>query len=109
MVLKLQTLLWASSLVCMTVQVDVARADNRCDATTTASIHHTQSLVDSIRVDKPGLARVYAADGSEFTAGQALWMKGQMREIEQACANSDQAVAAQRLAAIQDLLTAHSR
>jgi drug/metabolite transporter superfamily protein YnfA len=93
----------------VTVGADMARADERCDSMMAASIHDARFLVDSIRVDKPGLARVYAADGSEFTAGQALWMKGQMREIERACANGDQAGAAQRLAAIQALVTAHSR
>jgi hypothetical protein len=93
----------------MTARADIARADDRCDSTTAASIHSTQLLVDSIRVDKPGLARVYASDGSEFTAGQALWMKGQMRQIEVACANSDQVGAARRLAAIQGLVMAHSR
>jgi len=86
-----------------------ARADNDCDLGMSGSIHRTQLLVESIRVDKPGLARVYASDGAEFTAGQALWMKGQLLEIEQACASGDRAGAAQRLAAIQALVTAHSR
>lgn len=75
----------------------------------TASIHRTQLLVGSIRVDKPGLARVYAADGSEFTGGQALWMQGQMLRIEKACAGGDPGSADERLAQVQALIAAHTR
>ena len=103
---KLPILLYAALLACVTAQAD---ADTRCDSTMATSIHAAQLIVDSIRVDKPGLARVYAADGSEFTAGQALWMKGQMTDIEKACANGNQSSAAERLTAIQDVVAAHRR
>jgi hypothetical protein len=101
---KFQILMYAALLSCLT-----ARADIRCDSSMTASIHFTQLLVGSIRVDKPGLARVYAADGSEFTGGQALWMQGQMLSIEKACAGGDPGSAAERLAQVQALIAAHTR
>jgi len=68
-----------------------------------------QRLADSLRPDKPGLARVYAYDGTEFSAGQALWLKGQLREVEAACARRDEAAAAQRLEAVQQLIQARRR
>ena len=104
---KLQNFLYAASFAAITAGAAIARADSPCDSTMNARVRQTQLLVDSIRVDKPGLARVYASDGSEFTAGQALWMKGQMRQIEEACAAGDPTSAVHRLTAIQNLLTAH--
>jgi hypothetical protein len=106
---KLQILLYAALLASLTTRADIARADNRCDATTSAAIQRILPLVDSIRIDKPGLARVYAVDGTEFTAGEGRWMKAQVLEIEKACVSGDQANAALRLAAIQSLVTAHTR
>jgi hypothetical protein len=106
---RLRISLYAALLLSVMTRADIARADSHCDPTTAASIHQMQFLVDSIRIDKPGAARVYTADHSEFTAGQALWMKGQMLEIERACATGDQADATRRLAAIQALVTTHSR
>jgi hypothetical protein len=38
-----------------------------------------------VRPEKPGQARVYASDGSEFTAGQSQWMHGQVNRIGRAC------------------------
>ena len=79
-----------------------------CDAALTASLDQAQRLADSLRLDKPALARVFAADGSEFTAAQALWLKGQLREVRRACALSQQPSAAARLATVQDLIKAHA-
>ena len=72
-------------------------------------LHTVQRIVDSLRPDKPGQARVYAYDGTEFTAGQALWSKGQFREVEAACARRDDAAAAQRLEGVKQLIQAHRR
>jgi hypothetical protein len=69
-------------------------------------------LVDSLRPDKSGQARMFAADGSEFTAGQALWMQGQLRRVASLCATrraEDQAEAARILAEVSDLLRSHRR
>lgn len=84
-------------------------ANTPCDRATTSNFQALQRLAGSIRVDKPGLARVYALDGTEFTAGQALWMKGQLREVEAACTRGDRADAAQRLDGVQELIRARSR
>jgi hypothetical protein len=53
--------------------------------------------------------RVSASDGSEFTAGQALWMKGQLRSVLQACVQGDEVSAASSLHGVTDLLNAHHR
>jgi hypothetical protein len=79
-----------------------------CDAALTASLDQAQRLADSLRVDKPSLARVFAADGSEFTAGQALWLKGQLREVRRACALSQQPSATARLGPVQELIKARA-
>ena len=79
-----------------------ARADVGCDLR--VRLTALERFADSIRVDKPGLARVYSEDGTEFTAGQALWMKGQLRGVEAACAHGDTADAVRRLAAVNQLL-----
>jgi len=66
-------------------------------------------IVDSLRPDKPGQMRVFASDGSEFTAGQALWMKGQLRSVLQACVQGDESSAASSLHGVTDLLHTHHR
>jgi hypothetical protein len=86
-----------------------AYAGSGCDPALTAALHDCVRIVDSLRVDKAGQARVFASDGSEFTAGQALWMKGQLRAVDRACAEGDQAEAARRLAGVQELLKEHHR
>jgi hypothetical protein len=52
---------------------------------------------------------VFASDGSEFTAGQALWMKGQLRSVLQACVQGDEVSAASSLQGVTDLLRTHHR
>ena len=91
-------------LVCPT-----AHAHGGCDPGLSAELATLQRFAHSVPVDKPGLARVYAADGTEFTAGQALWMKGQVREVEAACARGDRADAAQRLDAVSALVQERHR
>jgi hypothetical protein len=69
-------------------------------------------LVDSLRPDKGGQARVFAADGSEFTAGQALWMRGQLRKVARLCASGrpdDRQEAARILSEVSELLQSHHR
>lgn len=69
-------------------------------------------LVDSLRPDKGGQQRVFAADGSEFTAGQALWMRGQLRKVARLCASGrpdDRQEAARILSEVSELLQSHHR
>jgi hypothetical protein len=86
-----------------------ARAGGGCDVSTITRLTALQHLADSVRVDKPGLARVYAEDGTEFTASQAWWIKGQLRAAEAACARGDSADAAHRLDTVGQFMHARSR
>jgi hypothetical protein len=79
-----------------------------CDAAFSRSLEPQQRLSDSLRIDKPGLARVFAADGSEFTAGQALWLKGRLRALQAACARGSPIDAAAALGAVRDLIAEHA-
>jgi hypothetical protein len=80
-----------------------------CDEKLTNTLNECQRLVGSLRADKAGQMRVFASDGSEFTAGQAQWMKSQLRLVAKACADGDVADAARRLADVQELLQEHHR
>jgi len=95
------------SFVAASLVTSWVHADAGCDQNFTAVYHESLRIVDSIRADKPGLARVYAVDGSEYTAGQASWMKGQMRLVNKACARGDQTGATRILSGVQQLLKAH--
>jgi hypothetical protein len=78
-----------------------------CSTTFTGQFAGAERIVDSLRPDKPGQMRVFASDGSEFTAGQALWMKGQLRSVLQACVQGDEVSAASSLHGVTDLLHTH--
>ena len=83
-----------------------------CDATATEQYRHAEGIVDSLRPEKPGQMRVFAADGSEFNAGQASWMKARLRKYARLCAHGspqDLAEASRILAEVQDLLKSHQR
>jgi hypothetical protein len=84
-------------------------ASEGCDAAFTKTFHDCVRIVDSLRPEKTGQMRVFAADGSEFNAGQAQWMKARLHEVEIACARGDQAEAAKILADVQKLLESHRR
>ena len=83
-----------------------------CDASIMQEYRECARVVDTLRPEKSGQARVFASDGSEFTAGQALWMRGQLRKVEKLCADGSPAAqtqAANTLAAVQELLRSHQR
>jgi hypothetical protein len=80
-----------------------------CDDGLTASLRESARIVNSLHPDKAGQARVFASDGSEFTAGQAQWMKGQLRLITRACADGNTADASRRLSEVRKLLIKHRR
>jgi hypothetical protein len=102
-------LLVLSSMVLMFGSTAYAASTVRCDEKLTNALHECQRIVDSLRADKAGQMRVFASDGSEFTAGQAQWMKGQLRLIAKACADGDATDAARRLSDVQELLKEHHR
>jgi hypothetical protein len=99
-------LLVAGSLMASSVY---AANSATCDSNLTNSLRECERIVGSLRPDKAGQMRVFASDGTEYTAGQAQWMKGQLRLIAQACASGDSVDAARRLADVQELLNEHHR
>jgi Ni/Co efflux regulator RcnB len=80
-----------------------------CDTRLSVSLQQAQHVVGSLHADKPSQMRVFAIDGSEFTAGQGQWMKGQLQRVSQACAEGDAADAGARLGAVQQLLSERRR
>jgi hypothetical protein len=86
-----------------------AHAQSDCAGPLMREFHEGERIVDSLRPDKPGQVRVYAIDGSQFTAGQSQWMRGQINEVGRACARGDSAAASRLLAGVQQLIEAHSR
>ncbi len=101
--------LLVSAAVCLSAAAHAG--DGACD-TTQQKYRDCVRLVDSLRPDKAGQMRVFAADGSEFNAGQVLWMKGQLRKFDRLCSHrnpGDEAEAARVLAGVQELLESHRR
>lgn len=84
-------------------------AGTACDDKLAASLHACEQIIGSLRPDKAGQMRVFAPDGSEFTASQAQWMKAQLQLIARACADGNSADASRRLAEVQELLNEHHR
>ncbi len=78
-----------------------------CNPSLSEQIVGAERIIDSLRPDKAGQMRVFAADGSEYTAGQALWMKGQLRDIMRACESGDETSATAALRKVQDVLSEH--
>ena len=92
--------------------VGAAYAGSPCDSASGQEYRECVRLVDSLRPDKAGQARVFAVDGSEFTAGQAQWMRGQLRKVERLCASAapaDQAEAERLLAEVRELIVSRHR
>jgi hypothetical protein len=101
------TLISAVASFCLMATSTVVHAG--CNPVLTEQLVRAERIVDSLRPDKAGQMRVFAVDGSVFTAAEALWMRGQMRAVLRACAQGDDASAASILRGITDLLDAHRR
>jgi hypothetical protein len=84
-----------------------ANAGTGCEPAVTAPLQDAARLVGSMRSDKPGQARVFAADGAEYTAGAARWMRSELDIASRACARGDNATAIRHLDAVRNLLQAH--
>ena len=96
--------LWVAPL-CTNSQVHAG-----CSRALTYDIIRAERVVDSLRPEKAGQARVFAYDGSVYTAGEAQWMKAQLRAVLAACAQNDEQRAAAPLANVLGLLrTRHSQ
>lgn len=100
------------AVVLMGSVAPAAFADQPCAADFQQQLNVSQRFADTLRFDKPGQMRVFAADGSEFTAGQAMWMQGRLRRASRLCARggaADSAAAAAALTEVQGLIRAHHR
>ena len=97
------------SLVVAWIGSPLLHASESCDAQLNRKWFECERIVDGLRPEKAGQMRVFAADGSEFTAGQVMWMKGQLRRVGYACARGDHADAARLLTEVRDLVQAHRR
>jgi hypothetical protein len=85
-------------------------AEGTCDLALMQQYRDCAHIVGSLRPEKAGQARVFAYDGSEYTGGQAAWMQGQLRKVQQLCASNsadDKAEAARVLMEVQALLKSH--
>ena len=80
-----------------------------CSRALTASFVSAERLVDSLRPEKAGSARVFAFDGSEYTAGEAIWMKGKLRTVLADCLHNDEAHASPNLEEVLTLVRSHHR
>jgi len=96
-------------LVLACIGSPLLHAGESCETQLTRKWRDYERIVDVLRPEKPGQMRVFAADGSEFTAGQVMRMKGELRRAEHACARGDQADAARLLTEVRDLVEAHRR
>ena len=96
-------------LVVACIGSPLLHAGESCEAELTRKWRDYEHIVTMLRPEKAGQLRVFAADGSEFTAGQAMWMKGQLRAVEYSCARGDQADAGRVLAEVRELVKAHRR
>jgi hypothetical protein len=80
-----------------------------CSPAFSEQFARAERTANSLRPDKPGQVRVFSSDGSEFTAGQAHWMKGQLRSIAQDCARGNETAAVSGLQEVSSLLNARQR
>jgi hypothetical protein len=78
-----------------------------CSPALTEQIVSAERIVDSLRPDKAGQMRVFATDGSQYSAGEAVWMKGQLRSVLRSCNQGDENTASSTLRGVTDLLKAH--
>jgi hypothetical protein len=84
-------------------------AQASCSASFAKQFASAERTANSLRPDKPGQMRVFSADGSEFTAGQVLWIMGQLRSIERDCVRGDEAAAVSSLSGVNALLSTRKR
>jgi hypothetical protein len=87
---------------CLVLSTGSACAD--CSAALNEQIVRAERIVDSLRPDKAGQMRVFATDGSEYTADQAQWMKVQMRAVHRSCSQGDESAATAALMRVTEVL-----
>jgi len=105
--LKKHPWIWSFSLLfgSITWSADEATCNDRL----VAALHECERIVGSLRADKAGQKRLFAPDGSEFTAEQGAWLRDQLNLILEECAGGNSGDAARRLAEVQELLRRSAR
>ena len=89
--------------------VSAVHAAEGCTPAQFDALQKSEHIVASLRPDKPGQARVFAIDGTEFTAGQSLWMRGQLNKSSRACVRGEGSTAAVLLTELQQFIQSHVR
>jgi hypothetical protein len=100
---------WAFAVGVLALGIVPRHARAGCSRELAAAFVSAERLVDSLRPEKAGVARVFAYDGSEYTAGEALWMKGKLRAVLSECSHNDEAHALPDLEEVLSLVRAHHR
>jgi hypothetical protein len=81
-----------------------AMAAAQCEPPVAATLRTAAQKVAALHLDKPGQARVFAADGSQYTAAAVLRMTAELRHAERACSRGDAAEASKHLDDLRELL-----
>ena len=101
---------WSLAVIAASTLIStVALASTGCSKDFNNRFQQSRQFVETLRPEKPGQMRVFAVDGSEFTASQVQWLRGRMRLIDAACVRGDEGRAEQLLSGTRDLLQAHRR
>jgi hypothetical protein len=103
---RLLSLLLIVSVGAATTGARAAPASS-CDPKLLDSVREAEHIVLSLHPDKPGQARVVASDLSEYTGGQTLWLRGELRAVDRACKRNDSGDAIEHLRAVQEVLRSH--
>ena len=91
----------------LTLAMATPQAIAGCSRELAASFVSAERLVSYLRPETAGVASVFAYDGSEYTAGEALWMKAKLRTVMEECGRNDEAHALPPLQEVLSLVRAH--
>jgi predicted ATP-grasp superfamily ATP-dependent carboligase len=75
-----------------------------CDGALTRSLQDAGQRLAHMQVTKPGQARVFASDGTEYSAAAVRRMRAQLGLAERACDRGDARAASGLLDAIKETL-----
>lgn len=78
-----------------------------CDPTLLHSYDQASKYVSGLHLDKPSQMRVVASDGAVYTAGEVLWLRGQLRDVSKACVAGQSDIATTRLNDVESALQFH--
>jgi hypothetical protein len=79
------TLLRLQLVLCVGLLLAQTASGDGCDVRLLHAYNRATQYVGALHIDKPGQLRVVASDGTVYTAGEVLWLKGQLRGIAKDC------------------------